>query len=145
MKLVTSTLKPHRIWQIGNRAHPRAKGPVVAFDISVLVLYIKQWGQNIRFHRQTDRLWCTDRDEKGGVAVGNGRGKVCADTGIKDNSTRTAESEDMDLYDAILLLERLPPELRELVAKFCPDSMVWRYGVTLQGRRASLGWFYRKG
>jgi hypothetical protein len=42
-----------------------------------------------------------------------------------------AESQDLEMNtaDIIGLLERLPFELSQLVASYCPDSILWRYGA----------------
>lgn len=56
---------------------------------------------------------------------------------MKENDTQGATEEIKELNSAIVLFERLPLEVLELIAKFCSHSMLWRYGATLEGGRAS--------
>jgi len=90
-------------------------------------------GQSAEFHGQTDRTRCGEGLQKGDVPLGSDGGRACTYIGNDGKDTRGAEIEDlwqMTIADIIMLPNRWLPELRELVASFCPDSILWRYGAT---------------
>jgi hypothetical protein len=143
------TLSPSYIWQLGHRSCPQANGPRALCDISVLATHTKQWARRGRDPTKNaavsvEKDQGEDREQKCDVSVRNDRAAAHtaalqrAYIGKQRREAQVdigADSQDLEMNtsDIIGLLKRLPFELSQLVASYCPDSILWRY-------RAAAAW-----